>query len=1023
MRGWTVATVSAFVASTATANADAAPRATVDLPAGRLSTALSLLGRQSGIDILFSDGLVGDRSSSQVRGRLTPDAALTSLLAGSGLGFHRTADGAFVIAAAEPVPNAAADGADLIPEILVIGRRAQNSDIKRSEDDIQPYQVSSRRTLEDSHSGSLQAFTRSRLPANAQIASPAQDIQNGEGSTRSEINLRGLGPAQTLVLVDGRRLPSLPGFPYGFSQPDINGIPIEAVDRIETLTATAGGIYGPGATAGVVNLILQRDYRGAEVSLTTGITTRGDAPEARLVARLGFTPDHGQTDIMMSFSRSISGPLRYGDRDYIERARVRRYANDPADFLASAPVGNAVNVFASQNLVLDPQFGGIALGSPVTSLPLGLGSDTAARNALLVANAGHIDTSLPDSLGGQRDFVASRPSSRAILANLRHRFGSSGVEVNFDVIDTRNNGRSDGRPSPLSNYIFADSPTNPFQQDIILSFPLSGITASSTSDIHVLRYTAGLVVPLPWRWRANLEYTGGLARDATRTAINNLGDYLYLAYSYGQPFGGRRALDPLGNWAEFVDALGSYARTGFTSVTRTTHSDDTILRLAGPLFRLPGGTATLALQGEARSERIAAAPYHMFDSGTFAFDLHLPRLVQSTSSLAGELRLPVGGDHGLLRKLELQLALRGDRVRTTLPETITLIGVDPPPVTNRNTALAYTAGARLQPKDAVMLRASVSTGILPPTVAQVASTTLVFASSERDPQRGNRPLSADGFYDYVRGGSAALRPERARSLSAGIVLTPFGDDGPRLSADFTRIDKHDEIGALPGLSILALLADSTLYPGRLQRAPLTAADAALGYTAGRITRIDLTTGNIARSRLDAVDFSLDYPLATRRHGDFRFYANATWQPHYWQQAAAGQPRLERIGYSDGPLSWRGNGGVDWSSGPLRLGLNGQYYARYRVIASDPARPNQQLLAYQGRSHIPAQFYLDFSASYRFVDGAGWLAPRGTQLRLGILNLFDHSPPIVTDPDTTGYSYYGDARRRRVELTIAVPFGG
>ncbi len=991
--------------------------------AGSLSPALTDLAKQSGIDILFSEGVAGNRTSPQVRGKMTPEAALARLLAGSGLTYHRTADGAFVIAVAADTAAVPTPAADPIPEILVVGRRAQNSDIQRSEDDIQPYQVSSRRTLEDSHSGSLQAFTRSRLPANAQIASPAQDILAGGGSTRSEINLRGLGPAQTLVLVDGRRLPSLPGFPYGFSQPDINGIPIEVVDRIETLTATAGGIYGPGATSGVVNLILQRDYRGAEVSLTSGITTRGDAPEARLVARLGFTPDNGHTDIMVTFSRSVSADLRAGDRDYIEGARIRRYANDPTDFLASMPVGNAINVFASQNLVLDPQFGGIALGSKITSLPLGLGGDVAARNALLVANAGKLDINLPDSLGGQRDYVSSRPSGRAILANLRHRFGSSGVEAIFDVIDTRNNGRLDGRPSPLNNVIVANSPTNPFQQNIALSFPLSDITATQTSDIHVLRYTAGLVVPLPRRWRGNLEYTGGLASNTTHTTLNALGDYLYTAYVYGEPFGGRRALDPLGDWSKFVDALDSYARSSFTSLTQTTRSSDTTFRLAGPLFRLPGGNATLALQAEDRRERIGAAQYRMFDTGTFDLDAHFPRLVQRTSSLAGELRLPVGGDHGLLRQLELQLALRGDRVWTTLPETITLFAIDPPPVTNRNTALAYTAGVRMRPTDVVMLRASISTGILPPTVAQVASTTFVSASSEHDPQRGNRPLSADGSYSIVRGGSAALRPERARSLSAGVVLTPFGDDGPRLSADFTRIDTHDEIGALPGLSILALLADPALYPDRLERAPLTSADAALGFTAGRITRIDLTTGNIARSRLDAVDLTLDYPLSTRRYGDFRFYANATWQPSYWQQTAAGQLRRERIGYSDGPLSWRGNGGVDWSFGALRLGLNGQFYSRYRVTASDPAQPNAQLLAYQGSSHIPAQFYLDFSAAYRFVDGAGWLVPRGAQLRLGILDLFDHSPPIVTDPNSAGYSYYGDARRRRVELTIAVPFGG
>ena len=369
MRAPTVSIVLAATAAAAPLAVQAADADRFDIAAGNLSTSLTAFARQSGADILFSQLLIGDRKAAALRGRLTVEAGLAALLAGSGLGFHRTADGAFVINALADGPPPPEPAGDAIPEILVIGHRAQNGDIRRSEDDIQPYQVSTRRRIEDAHRDSIQGFTRSRLPANAQIASPGQDFVNGGGSTRSEINLRGLGPAQTLVLIDGRRMPSLPGVPYAFREPNINGIPIDAVERIETLTATAGGIYGPGATSGVVDLILKRDYRGAEASLTAGITTRGDAPELRLEGRLGFTFDHGRTDVMMAFSRSVSGDLRYGDRDYIDRARARRYANDPEAFLASLPVGNAINVFGSDNLVLEARFGGTALGSALTALP------------------------------------------------------------------------------------------------------------------------------------------------------------------------------------------------------------------------------------------------------------------------------------------------------------------------------------------------------------------------------------------------------------------------------------------------------------------------------------------------------------------------------------------------------------------------------------------------------------------------------------------------------------------------------
>lgn len=990
-----------------------------DIPAGPLSTSLSLLARQAGVDVLFSEATIGLRTAPSLHGRSTVDAALARFLAGSGLGFHRTNDGVYVITTApDAVPAPADADQEAIPEILVIGRRAQNSDIRRGEDDIQPYQVAGRRELEDLHSGSIQAFTRSRLPTNSEVVSPSQNVIS-DGAPRSEINLRGLGAAQTLILIDGRRMPGFPKLPFGVEQPDINGIPIDAVDRIETLTATAGGIYGPGATAGVINLIMRRGERGLAASLTTGLTTRGDAPEGRLHVRYGFTPDHGFTDVAISLSRSASKRLRSRDRDYLERARGLRYANDPVAFLASPPIANAINIVADQNLVLDQRFGGIALGSRITSLPLGLGGDITDRNALLVANAGEIGVKPPGKLGGTAEDSLGRIHTGAFLFNVRHRFGDSGIEAVVDLIDTRSNSRINGRPQPTVTFISADSPLNPFQQAIAVSLPSGGVAIDNASRTHVMRYTAGVIVPLARKWRANLEYTGGLARLARR------GDVPFpsipnLIYDSVQPSSGRPPIDPLGAWADFINAVGVHTLFQRVEFTQTSRLSDATLRLAGPLISMPGGAATLSLQAEGRWEHVDAYAFRI-STPDRSGDLNTPRNSQRTMSLAGELRLPVFGERGPLRKLELQLALRRDAVRATLPVPATSDDIDSPSFESRNTGLAYTLGARLRPSDAIMLRASSSTGILPPTVSQIGSRNIGGDIITLDPKRGNRPIILDGSYGVFSGGSATLKPEHARSLSAGIVLTPFGENGPRASADFTRIDKANEIGFLPGGTVSALLANETLYPGRVGRAPLSSADAALGYTAGRVVTIDLTSANIARSRLDALDLTLDYPLATRRLGELRFYLNGTWQPRYWQQAAAGQPKRDRIGYSDGPLAWRGNGGVDWASGALRLGLNGQFYSRYRVVTSSSPLINAQLLAYQGARHIPAQFYLDFSGSYRLRTGA--FLPSGAQVRLGILNLLDHSPPIVTNPNQTGYSYYGDARRRRVDLTIAVPLGG
>ncbi len=59
------------------------------------------------------------------------------------------------------------------------------------------------------------------------------------GGTRSRIDLRGVGAQRTLVLIDGRRLPSLPDAST-FDQGDLNGVPLGAIERIETLHLDGG---------------------------------------------------------------------------------------------------------------------------------------------------------------------------------------------------------------------------------------------------------------------------------------------------------------------------------------------------------------------------------------------------------------------------------------------------------------------------------------------------------------------------------------------------------------------------------------------------------------------------------------------------------------------------------------------------------------------------------------------------------------------------------------------------------------
>lgn len=108
------------------------------------------------------------------------------------------------------------------------------------------------------------------------------------------VNRLGLGTNRTLSLINGRRVvTSNPGTIFGPAAPgvqvDLNAIPAQLVERIENIAIGGAPTYGSDAIAGVVNVITRRDYEGAEVSATYGITDRDDNQRKSLSARTSAT--------------------------------------------------------------------------------------------------------------------------------------------------------------------------------------------------------------------------------------------------------------------------------------------------------------------------------------------------------------------------------------------------------------------------------------------------------------------------------------------------------------------------------------------------------------------------------------------------------------------------------------------------------------------------------------------------------------------------------------------------------------
>jgi len=174
---------------------------------------------------------------------------------------------------------------------------------------------------------------------------------NGAGSTgANSLNLRGMGGARTLTLVNGRR--HVAGF-EGSQAVDIGSIPSQLVQRVEVLTGGASSIYGADAVTGVVNFILRDDYDGNNINIRTGVSGEGDSEFLNVQAIMGRNFDHDRGNFVASFDYVNDSDLRFGDRDWAANNMRSRSLPNPdrrfqrGDIGASTPNLAAIYDFAT----------------------------------------------------------------------------------------------------------------------------------------------------------------------------------------------------------------------------------------------------------------------------------------------------------------------------------------------------------------------------------------------------------------------------------------------------------------------------------------------------------------------------------------------------------------------------------------------------------------------------------------------------------------------------------------------------
>jgi iron complex outermembrane receptor protein len=138
-------------------------------------------------------------------------------------------------------------------------------------------------------------------------------LDNGPGS--ETIDLRGLGASRTLVLINGRRMAPA-GVEGAPSQPSINLLPSSLIEDVDQLLDGASSIYGSDAVAGVINVVLRRDFEGLEVNGAYDLSEQPNGNDYNINASYGKNFDRGFIGFGGEFDHRDALKLR--DRDFLQ---------------------------------------------------------------------------------------------------------------------------------------------------------------------------------------------------------------------------------------------------------------------------------------------------------------------------------------------------------------------------------------------------------------------------------------------------------------------------------------------------------------------------------------------------------------------------------------------------------------------------------------------------------------------------------------------------------------------------------
>lgn len=771
---------------------------------------------------------------------------------------------ALCLGAHPALAQSATDG-DMIQEIVVTGSNIATS--INLVTNATPIDVLGEDIVQATSGESISTLLRSQPISIGASLAPTNNEYTGGGSS---VNLRGLGSAYTLVLINGRRF-------GGEDTPDVDAVPAEGVQSIEILKNGASAIFGSDAIAGVVNIKLKDRFDGVEAFASYGNTTDGDASYKRIGALFGTQTE--RFDFVGSLAFEERNGMTKDDRTLTASRDYRAYGGtDRRSTAVTTPNMLVVN--------------GASLTVDTTRVPVG-----------------QTGTSLAD--------YKPRTQNDAVSTNEEGTFppqkGFSGHwSANYDLLDDRLVLFTDGYfMSRDQTFVALDSPVvvvtapannpyNPFGTAVTAVYkfgPNEFGPITEYFDTTNLRGTVGLKGKLN-----GFTYEAGYSRYEKTVKEHYVNDISLAAAQAAVNRTDATAFNPFGHYANNAAQLAGLSPTSNYEIKNEVAT--TYATITGPVFSLPAGQVRFALGGEYREIDYTAT----YDDGwknTVYWWNGGGRTDQERSrenkTVFGELFVPLvsNPDSMVLSSLEATGAIRYEDYSDFGDATV---------------KQASLRAGFLQ--ESLYLRASWAESFRAPSLAQL------YAAQSRNTEPGGF------FYDPVRGGNlpvdrivggnTALKPELGESYNLGVVYLPSFVDRLSLNLDYWRVEITDLIAAPDGQALL----NGTSPSGTITRDPVT-----------QYPTLDLRLSNGGDRTAEGIDLGANYTVPDLAIGQITLSFNATYTMEFKDTAGAVTvDRLDNYSGTFGPIpKWRWVAGGLWNYQDFDAAAFVRYTGSYKDI--------------------------------------------------------------------------------------------